>query len=223
MENQPKKHLSPWIAWSIVILVAGVAGFAVWFYWNQIDTICDNINITAVKKTSTDKTKTATTTADTSATADWKTYTSTDYGFTIKYPKDWVVSEITASTTSNPGIALASPTTVSNRSQWEAPQNDINITYAATVATDVMNVLNKLGATTLDEYITKNNELTKIGSVSLGGTEGKDAIANGMAAYYSIYVVKNDHLYNVFFNTVPSKDKLTDTEKNILSTFQFTP
>lgn len=61
MSQEPKKHLSPWIAWSIVLLVAGSAGFAVWFYWNQIDTICCNINVTTSKKTdNTDKTKVST-------------------------------------------------------------------------------------------------------------------------------------------------------------------
>lgn len=217
MEEKPKKYISSWIAWSIIALAVGITGFASWYQWNQIDTITSSMSISVVKKSATTA-KTATDVANT----DWKTYTNDTYGFSFKYPKDWVVSEIPASATSNPGVALASPATVSNRSQWEAPQNDINITYAATVATDVVNVLNKLGATTIDDYVTKNNELTKIGTVNLGEVKGIDTIANGMAAYYNIYVVKNNHLYNVFFNTVPSKDKLTDTDNQILSTFQFT-
>lgn len=194
----------------------GVLIVALGFFVYQENRTSYDSNTTV--KPSGSSTSTATVTDET---ASWKTYSSKEYGFSFKYPGDWTLSEVAASASNNPGIALARPTTVSNRSQWEAPQNDIHIYYATTVALDVTNAVNKLGAITLDEYISKNTELTKIGSTVLGGVTGVDAIVAGMSSYYSIYAVKNNHLYNFFFDTVPTKDKLTDTEKTIISNFQF--
>lgn len=60
MNQETKKCLSPWIAWAIVLLVAGAAGFAVWYYWNQVDSISDfSVTVTTKTTPGTTKTKTA--------------------------------------------------------------------------------------------------------------------------------------------------------------------
>lgn len=36
------KHLSPWIAWAVVALFAGIAGFCIWYYFFAVGTAYDN-------------------------------------------------------------------------------------------------------------------------------------------------------------------------------------
>lgn len=80
MNQETKKCLSPWIAWAIVLLVAGAAGFAVWYYWDQVDT-ASNFSVTVTTKTTPTKTKTAN--------ENWKEYTNTKYGFDLTLNDAW--------------------------------------------------------------------------------------------------------------------------------------
>lgn len=96
MQPEPKKHVSHAIAWSLIALLAGSLAFGIWAYFNQISDIYDNsftISVTH-KKTAATKPTTATTgtTIATDATADWKTYADTTYGYSVKYPSNWVVN-----------------------------------------------------------------------------------------------------------------------------------
>lgn len=100
MQPQPK-HLSPWIAWSLLALVIGIAAFFVWNYYNDATAAWDNSVFSSLptkhKTTTTTTPATSTTTTSTSTTANWKTYTSTTNKFSFKYPTDWNVTNSTDS------------------------------------------------------------------------------------------------------------------------------
>lgn len=103
MESLTKKHLSPWIAWSLVALFAGLAAFVTWYYYDQVSTVYDNATSFGVNVSK----KAATTTpAATSATADWKTYTNDTYGFSFKYPSLWESAK--SEVTTKPGDEVSS-------------------------------------------------------------------------------------------------------------------
>jgi hypothetical protein len=87
MEQLTKKHLSPWIAWSIVILAFGIGLFCVWYYYFQVGVAYDNAftNSIGLKK----KTTTTTTPTTTDTTANWKTLNNVTYNYTLKYPVNY--------------------------------------------------------------------------------------------------------------------------------------
>lgn len=88
MQPQPK-HLSPWIAWSLLVLVIGVASFFVWNYYTDATTAWDNSVFSSfVPKHKSTSTTTTTTTATTPATTNL-TYTNSTYGFTLTFPSTW--------------------------------------------------------------------------------------------------------------------------------------
>lgn len=92
MQQEPKKHVSHAIAWSLIALFAGSLAFGIWVYFSQISDIYDNsftISISHKKATSTKPTTTTTGTTTTDATADWKTYTNDTYGFGLTFGDIW--------------------------------------------------------------------------------------------------------------------------------------
>jgi hypothetical protein len=47
-------------------------------------------------------------------TSNFLTYTNTDYGFTLKYPPDWIVVDVTNKTSSLTGVKFTSPDGIGN-------------------------------------------------------------------------------------------------------------
>ncbi len=88
MSSSFLKHLSPWIAWSLVALFAGISLFTTWYYYFEASTAYDNSVTFFGLNVSKNKTTTApsTTTSSTSATANWKTFNNKTYDYSIKYP-----------------------------------------------------------------------------------------------------------------------------------------
>lgn len=98
--NNPQKPKS-WLVWVMIVLgiiiVAG-GGYYAWAkYSDQILIklgIKEATSVANTDDTATDTADTATTTTD--PTADWKTYSNTTYGFSFKYPTDWLVKDMTS-------------------------------------------------------------------------------------------------------------------------------
>lgn len=104
MENEPKHKVDLYMTILLVLvsaLIFGVLGFA---YGQQIakesaalESSTASVNYPSESTVTTSATVSATTsasaTASTTSTADWKTYTNSEYGFSFKYPKDWTISK----------------------------------------------------------------------------------------------------------------------------------
>lgn len=71
MQSQ-QKHLSPYIAWSLVALFAGALAFVTWYYYDQVSTAYDNsvtfFGVNVHKKTTTTTTPSTTTSTSTTST-----------------------------------------------------------------------------------------------------------------------------------------------------------
>lgn len=83
MEPQ-NRNLSPWIAWSLVALFAGIAAFVTWYYYDQAATAWDDsatfFGLNVHKNT----------------TASWKTYTDDKYSYSFKYPTTYNLANVDA-------------------------------------------------------------------------------------------------------------------------------
>lgn len=103
----------------IVLLTAGSVGGGTWYFMDQnvkktkeandkeIESLQKQID--DLKKESTTSDGAATPTA-TDETAGWKTYTSTKYGFSLKYPSSWTVNDTNPSISNN--VAAPIPTII---------------------------------------------------------------------------------------------------------------
>lgn len=156
----------------------------------------------------------------------WKTYKNGKYGFNLQYPSTWTITENAGSNYDKSVVSLASPETVSAfnaaNGQEGIYSDDISVYYYISVADEAENKENNYGARTIDQLITTNKAIEKIGSVTLGGLASTEVYWGGLGKYYTILTMKDDHLFKTFFSNVSDKAKLTETEKKILSSFQFT-
>jgi hypothetical protein len=155
--------------------------------------------------------------------SNWKTYRNNEYGYEISYPKDWKLKE------ENENITMTSPETFKwfeeetarlGREPY-APSNDIIIFYYSSVEEEYVNKANKLGATTLEELIEKDNEINEIGKVQISSIDAVEIIRHGESSDYGILIEKSKHLYEIKFVFKGSREKLSEIEKRILSTFKF--
>jgi hypothetical protein len=158
-----------------------------------------------------------------SETASWKTYNNEEYKYEVKYPNDWVLDEKIKET-----VTLNSPENEKIRKDIEAGKvygegymRDIIISYYSSVSEEPENKANKFGAVTIDELIQRDTLITPLGQITFAGEKAYEVIWGGFGAYYSILIEKNNHLYVITFGNQEDKSKLTEIEKQILSTFRF--
>lgn len=167
-------------------------------------------------------------------TANWNVYTSKEYGFEVKYPKDWKSTENSETDFSQPRLSIASPETLIEIEKEKASSNgdyvtsihDIAISYYPSVEEMPFNKSNNYGAKTIDELIgNKKALLTKVGELEIDGVKAVAVIQHGESQYYTVFIEKNKHLYEIFFDDkawIWDGKNLTAIAKQILSTFKFT-
>lgn len=142
----------------------------------------------------------------TDETADWKTYTDTNFSYSFKYPPMYTTKVIGSEVQ-----VYASPDT--NDGQW--------IVNFSGETTDTM--LSSLVKTKTDEKV-----LSEAISTTINGLPAYEGINQGMVSWYSVLVKNNSILIQITFgNTdkgsfIQNKSALTSIQKQILSTFKFT-
>lgn len=199
---KPKSKIKLWIVLIIVVLIA--VGYFGWTYLGK-------------SKTETITTPATTTTTPAIApvsTADWKTYTNTNYGFSLKYPSTYNVKE------ESKNIIFKSP------EQKNIALNALNVQINAS-----MQEKEETWKLPLDEIVQKGIESKSIGipqKITLSGKSAYEGVSKGLINEYLIISKNNDNLYELLFesgnnNTLAeNKSALTETQKTMLSTFQFT-
>jgi len=155
MQPEPKKHVSHAIAWSLIALFAGSLAFGIWMYSNQIDTIYTGSTTISVthKKTAATKPTTATSgTTVTDTTADWQIYTNATYGFSFKYPKDWLTYQ---EDKTNGSVKVASTATINNINVYNAQKHTEAEITAYMMTQDMVNVsYGRMNCTGTDSNLT---------------------------------------------------------------------
>lgn len=197
----------------VALISAGIAGAGVW-YWQQQELK----KIEKSLKTGVTKPKTTPTTSPSASpdeTADWKTYTNKDYGFSLKYPQEWTVEETTiippngvGPSFSEGGVGVKWGVSVYNfdgRSISNDEYKTLPILENANYDFEALQTLNVDGISS-KLYIVKNAEDIKVGYP------------------IDVTVRKNDKVYNIvgWFNGSNLKDEFIPLFKKMLSTFKFT-
>lgn len=159
----------------------------------------------ATNQTNTDGTSTTTPTSN-DETTDWKTYTNTDYSYSIKYPSTWTVDlkAKTLPTFLAPGMN-------------NAPQDKI-VDIQVSPTTNVSRVDSA-------DYINRNGDVvTATSPVVVGGVSTSEFITNLNNGYdVRVYVEKNSETYTLSLHNTTSSDKeYIDNFNLMLSTFTFT-
>lgn len=142
-----------------------------------------------------------------SSTSDLTTYNNSQYGFSFQYLKSANLQAIDINT----GVAL---------------KKDLNSPGVLSIQTEVTN------GKTLDQLV-QDKEAGRIlegpQKITFAGKSAYEGVDQGMVSYYGIYVVNGDKLYTLSFDTndkatlAELKSGLSDNQKMMISTFQFTP
>ena len=164
----------------------------------------------------------------TDLTADWKTYTNKDTGFTLKYPTDWTINTSSQGT----GGATLSLTSPQNAQKFEAGKStggagslnlfDISVFYYTSIADVEKNNPNSIQYQNLKELLDDTVRFTGLAQTSIFGVTGYGGIEHGNVDSYVYILPKNDAVYKIDLNNDDALNKLTTTEKQIVGTFQFT-
>jgi len=204
MPQEEKKQIKTTTGILIILAAAVIiGGGAIGYFYAMSPTSWDYMgNRTAVHKNSNN---TNTSNTNSTATADWKTYTNSTDGYSIKYPAEWTAG--LGSSPTSLGIYLKNN-----------GQTQIQIITDAT--TQYSNEALSKFAT---DYVTPKDK-----STITGVTSYQISLADGYQELVTIsdpaskglwYFTKNSNNYYVF---ITSETTQSITLNNILSTFQFT-
>jgi len=157
-------------------------------------------------------------------TSSWKQYSSKGYNFTLKYPADWVskVQDVNIVTFNSPGNEKILANINAGKEYGEGYQYDIMVTIYNKL-NDEPALKNGVHANTLEEFIQNNQDIHKdYQKISVGNEIAYKTMVNGFGEYLTIYLMHNNHLYEIQF-TDGDRDILTDQFITaFLSTFSFT-
>ncbi len=212
-----------WIVTLTIVITAVVAVGASYYYLNnkaeeektelqdQIDGFEDDINqlerqVSSLQTTDSDSASTATTTDET---ADWETYTNEEYGFSFKYPADWLVRNLTETNSQIEGLSLFIGTNP------KAYTGDIFFG---------VEVINKDLSEVLIELSISSNQTKELSEVEKYGEITTVAITTNKTTghtHNSYYVEKSGKTFMIFGEDT-NPDETTEIGDQIFETFKFT-
>ncbi len=195
--------------WLLIILVIIIVlGGTYWVYAKYgkgTTTTTTSPSPTLTSKVSPSTSAAVSPAASSSITADWKTYTSSKYNYSIKYPSDWTVEEM-----NNNAIFKNS----------SSGPNPLTITISG-----VQNkTLDEMVQEMVDNTQTKNTQKT-----TLASQPAYEGIGLGMISYYELYTVKGGYFYQLILDSNGNDDTLSNLKSGLskdqtlmTSSFQFT-
>jgi hypothetical protein len=197
----------------IFIIVAGLAVVSLIYYWQTPKGIQSNVRIPIHQD----------------ATANWKTYTNTQYGFEFKYPNNWAETGGSIGGNKAPFKIILSSPEKKDTPMGKLDTDSIEVAAYPTI-TDILNDYldpNKIAATNLLDFLTKAKAVHAIDvgdfqAIQFNGLPAFGVILTGESSYYSIFLESNNLIYEILFPQAKNSTLLTAADNQILSTFKFT-
>ncbi|MBP9821888.1 MAG: hypothetical protein KBC81_00340 [Candidatus Pacebacteria bacterium] len=183
------------ITFGVLILLATGAYAGIWYWQKQ--------QVAVVAPTPTPKT---------GETVNWKTYTSTEYGFEFKYPSDWVPSP---SLTDDGVVDFQSPSTVSSMESMPGPYYDVRLIPLSATVEEKINSINSMG----NVPVKAKDLFVGVKKSVVGGLE--------VTSYQAVQNLCGDYVFEIAHNKSAvvfetcRQEQLSVIEK-IISTFKFT-
>lgn len=211
-ETSNRAGISTGLAIGLMALVVLILAGGVYAYVNTETTslttqINDLKNEVTILKTVKPKTLTPTPTPTIDETATWKTYTNTEFGFTVKYPSTY--STVNASNyTANDGVMISE---------------------SATTKAILFSVEARKSVDTLDADVVKIKDISGEVKTTLAESPAYEGINNGIVSSYEIVTKQGSNIIEITMSNsgtgtslAEMKAALTPIQKQILSTLQFT-
>ncbi len=194
MEQDQSSNKWLWVILIIVILIG--AGFWTWVLMNQNKPVATPIvtPVSVNELPTIEPSVSPSVSASPISMVDWKTYTNTTYGYSIKYPSDWTAKDMHTTF----GVA--------DTYGFEPPSTSAN--WTVTVNVD--------NASQYGKTIQEGSEGTA--TTFAGKQATKYTYANG----YEYQIQENNKYYVVSIEFSNGDDNLKPTADQIVSTFQFT-
>lgn len=220
-----------WMIVISVVVTAGIIGGGTYYFLNAKATKDKDAlqsQITDLNKKLTDaQTTTSTTTTTTDPTASWKTYTNDSYAVSFKYPSNWTLKEDTSKSCQS-FVAITSPETkvaydkavAEIKGDIPISLQDISFSYCKTVQDADGN--NPKKWTSFTDLVNDSSYYHGQEKITFAGQSAYSVIEGGLLDYYTILMERNSHIYRIGFGNRETKDKVSTTENQILSTFRFT-
>jgi len=191
----PPKHFGPkfFVALVAIIILAGASYGAIWWWWGR-QQIAQEVVPTFTPRTD--------------ETADWKTYTNTQYGFEFKYPADWTLQD-----GKEQGISPMFNSVIITKNLSNKEYLRISFTSSKENLQQGFSGQEKISLAGIEW----------IGSQYNNGVPGEDAPHDSLA-YFSKYAGLNFQvdLYPVTFLPYSTNRDINPILNQILSTFKFT-
>ena len=244
MEQNSSYTIRPWLIISLIVVVLAAAGFFGWNYlYNNKPVVAPAVTPTVSTKVTKSITPSITPTATSSiSTADWKTYTNTNYGYSIKYPSNYYVAyyDDTAktykfATSGVTQVVIYSPNDGGAPGQEMAgPMDNINLLIDR--VDNPKNLSLEAFATQAEEKDARDNQLVyQHKTIKIDGQDGIistptpasiEACGGLGCADVTVYLQKNNHFFTFTGNLNDGSQTLgSDAEtiinNIILSTFKF--
>lgn len=147
----------------------------------------------------------------------WLTYENQNYGYSLKYPQDWILESQNPLyvTLNSPENEQVKQSMNPDRIRDSGYMPDITIAYYSSVkgfSGGVVETLNDL----VKSIFPNSKEIV------FAGSDGWETIISGdRGDGYGIMVEYNGRLYQIGFNNKPKKSDLTEIDNKIINSFQF--
>ena len=160
-------------------------------------------------------------------TAGWKTYTNSQYGFSFKYPKEWVISE----NGSGPTVSVWS----SEKKKQESvnaiipiyPEFSVNYKDLASFKDFAKSLVGK-DVSGVKDFVSSYGYFGSYADININGQKGYAVVSVANRAVYTLYVESNGGVYVLGTEDLsegsydPKNPKIDENVKKIISTFKFT-
>ncbi|MFH1648470.1 MAG: PsbP-related protein [Patescibacteria group bacterium] len=153
-------------------------------------------------------------------TSDWKVYKNEEYGFEVRYPKDWVLNYRDKAAARDAIITLTSPQT--KNAIETALQNKIIEVPSADISFYVIEEKGSL-YTYFENRIKMSgyNFIPERKEFSFNGYDAFKIIEGGFGQYFVLYIKKNNKIYRILFENRETEKDLNSFENQIISSFKF--